>query len=221
MERRFVEGWRSRLDRSVSEGLNWVRGRGDVAGYSDAREGGQKARQDAFTFVTVPVQPGDTIPVFTRRNPALYQRYLLDWAVRHSGQDFETYEDAVPWLKERRLLSRREYWASLPKPIKAERIARMVEYNRLYRLRNRKKVAVWARKSRQAMSPEDRSAHLQMRREKRLDSITDEDRFRDLCYQQLLRLAGLSHSQNLSAEQVEQRRIYAQLVAIGKRLGCI
>ena len=71
------------------------------------------------------------------------------------------------------------------------------------------------------MSPEDRSAHLQMRREKRLDSITDEDRFRDLCYQQLLRLAGLSHSQNLTAEQVEQRRIYAQLVAIGKRLGCI
>ena len=38
MERRFVEGWRSRLDRGVSEGLNWVRGRGDVSGYLDAPE---------------------------------------------------------------------------------------------------------------------------------------------------------------------------------------
>lgn len=222
MERRIIQGWRSRLEKDLARGLSSSRGRGAFVGYERAPEGTMKTVQDDhFSFVSVPVEDGDLRPVFATKNPSLYQRYLLDWAIRHSGENFATYEEALPWLKERRLLSRREYWANLPKAIKAERIARMVEYNKLYRLRNRKKSAAWARKARQSMTQEERQAHLQMRRERRRDSITESDRFRDLCYQQLLRLAGLSTSQNLTPEQRQQRAIYAQLVAIGKAHGCL
>lgn len=224
MERRVIEGWRSKLEKDLARGVRSARGFADVVGYVKAKNSGTKSVQDSASgaFVSVRFDEGELRPVFARtKEPARYQRYLLDWAIRHSGEDFATYEDALPWLKENRLLSRREYWASMPRAIKAQRIARMVEYNRLYRLRNKTKARDWARKSRASMTPEQREIHLQERREKRLEVIKQSDRFRDLCYQQLLRLSGLASYQNLSPEKLEQRRIYAQLCALAKRDGCL
>lgn len=182
MEGRVVEGWRSRNQKERDQARSDVWNSASAVIYDEDHE----------PINSLGLRYGDKIKRHLIRFEDQFHSIQKLRDLRNRDRRIERAE----WTQERRMLEserNRLQWLFMPKAEKKKRISAMVEYNKIYRVKNREKVNEWARnwadKNRTKINPLKR-----LRRLKRTAEQREKDNFQAAIYQQFLALAGLRSS---------------------------
>lgn len=180
MERRKIQGWRSRLEQDMADARRAVWDSAVEVLYDD----------DHVPISALSRRYGDKV---SRRLVRFDDQLHASARLRDLRNQSRRIERAE-WTDEQRLLDRekkRLYWINLDPDSKAKQIERMVEFNRVYRPENREKVNAWARASRDR-NRDEINERRRLARSRKSSQDKEQERLVAVIYQQLLRLAGLS-----------------------------